>query len=113
MDQRETAKNAMISWLSHPGELGKVPDEIELTKEFDYLDMKYYIFKYKKNFSDTVWLLSVCGGYEPDSEDHCGHVFSDFKEYKEENEVEDAVKIIEMIRAYWIQKAKDMMKNKK
>lgn len=102
--QSIAAKKAMVEWLSHPDELGKSPSKIEHAGEFDLYDMHYYIFKFKKGlFGD--WLLGVCGGYEDESLDHCGHVFSDMKKYDERNAVRDAVEIVENIRAYWMNQA--------
>ena len=108
MAQKELARQDMIRWLSHPSELGKKPAKIECTHEFDYLNLNYYIFKFKKGLFDSKWMLGVCGGYEGNETEHCGHVFSKFEEYNQLNEKEDAVEIIEMIRQYWIQRAKDI-----
>lgn len=107
MTQKELATQEMIRWLSDPGELGKKPAKIECTKEFDYLDMKYYIFKFKKGLFDSKWMLGVCGGYEENATEHCGHIFSQFNEYNPLSEKKDAISIVEMIRQYWIQRAKD------
>jgi hypothetical protein len=106
MSQKESAQMEMIKWLSNPKELRKAPAKIDIANEFDYLGMKYYIFKFKKNLIDLKWLLGVCGGYENESLEHCGHVFSDFQEYKQQTAKEDAIKIIEMIREYWKKEAK-------
>lgn len=105
MNQKESSKMEMIKWLSHSNELGKSPSEIYITNEFNYLGMKYYIFRFKKNLFDFKWMLGVCGGYENDSLEHCGHVFSEYKEYKQQTEKEDAIQIIEMIRDYWKKEA--------
>ncbi len=105
MTQKESATQEMKRWLSHPGELGKEPARIECTSEFEYLDLKYYTFKFKKNIFDFKWMLGVCGGYEENEADHCGHIFSKFGKYIPEREKEDAIEMIEMIRQYWIQQA--------
>lgn len=109
--QRNAAKKEMIDWLSHPQELGKAPAKIECAKEFDLYDMHYYIFKYKRNMLGK-WLLGVCGGYEGDSTEHCGHVFSDMKEYNDATAVEDATALVEMIRSYWMEQAKQAEEEK-
>lgn len=101
MNQKESAKKEMIKWLSHSNELGKEPSKICVTNEFTYLNMKYYIFKFRKNLFDSKWMLGICGGYENDSLENCGHIFSEYKEYKQQTEKEDAIKIVEMIRDYW------------
>lgn len=107
MNQKELATQEMVRWLSHPGELGKKPAKIECTSEFDYLDMKYYVFKFKKGLFDSAWMLGVCGGYEKNETNHCGHIFSKFEKYDSKREKESAIEIIEMIRQYWMQRAKD------
>lgn len=109
--QKNAAKEEMINWLSHPQELGKAPAKIECAKEFDLHDMHYYIFKYKKNMLGK-WLLGVCGGYEDDSTEHCGHVFSDMKEYNDATAIEDATALVEMIRSYWMEQAQKAEKEK-
>ncbi len=99
--QRAAATKAMVEWLSHPNELGKAPTKIEIASEFDLHDMHYYIFKYKKAMFGQ-WLLGVCGGYEQNELEHCGHIFSDMKPYDEKTAQKDAIEIVERIRAYWI-----------
>ncbi len=103
-EQMEAATNAMVEWLSHPQELGKAPVKIECTGSFQLHEMKYYIFKYKK-WALGKWLLGVCGGYEGDELEHCGHVFSEMKEYNEKNAVEEATALVEMVRSYWMEQA--------
>jgi len=107
MNQKELATQEMVRWLSHPAELGKKPAKIECTHEFDYLGLKYYIFKFKKGLFLSQWMLGVCGGYEENETEHCGHIFSEFKSYNPSSEKEDAIEIIEMIRQYWMQQAKE------
>ncbi len=106
MERVELAKNEMIRWLSHPAELGKAPAKIICTNEFEYLDMTYYIFKFKKSIFSLTWMLGVCGGYEKNSLVHCGHLFSSFLKYNKKREKEYAIRIIEMIRNYWMEEAK-------
>ena len=78
--QQRAAKKAMISWLEDPSELGKTPAKIECTGEFDLHGLHYYIYKFKKNFTGD-WLMGVCGGYEGEELENCGHVFSEMKKY--------------------------------
>lgn len=106
MSQKNLATQDMTQWLSYPTELGKEPAEIECTNEFDYLDMTYYIFKFKDNSSDTKWMLGVCGGYEENATQNCGHTFSFLNEYNSNTEKEDAIEIIERIRQCWIEESK-------
>lgn len=104
-NQKESAKKAMIEWLKHPNELGKEPYKIECVKEFDLYDLHYYIFRFKTKLFDD-WKLAVCGGYEENQEDHCGHIYSDMKKYQDKTAVDDAIEIVERIRAYWMNQAK-------
>ena len=103
-EQMNAAKEQMISWLSHPSELGKEPSKIECAGSFELYDMTYYIFKYKKSMFGK-WLLGVAGGYEGDSLENCGHTFSEMEEYNEATAKDDAVKMVEMIRKYWMDMA--------
>lgn len=111
-EQMKSAEEALTQWLSHPQELGKAPAKMECAGSFELHDLKYYMFKYKKNFLGK-WLLGVCGGYEGDSLEHCGYVFSEMKEYKEATAVEDANAMVEMLRAYWMEQAKKAEEHKK
>ncbi|MHA7963889.1 DUF4261 domain-containing protein [Paenibacillus sp. CAU 1782] len=104
-NQQQTALEAMTDWLSHEKELGRKPHKIEHAGEFMLHDMKYYLFKYKKKMLGA-WLLGVCGGYEsPEDREHCGHIFSEMLPYNPATAVEDATKMVEMIREYWMQRA--------
>ena len=79
-EQMNAAMESLTEWLAHPAELGKAPAKIECAGEFDLHDLHYYIFKYKKSLMGK-WLLGVCGGYEGDELEHCGHVFSEMENY--------------------------------
>lgn len=103
-EQMKAAANAMAEWLSHPQELGKAPAKIECAGSFELHEMQYYIFKYKRRALGK-WLLGVCGGYEGDDLEHCGHVFSEMKEYNEKTAVEQAMAMVETIRSYWMERA--------
>lgn len=109
--QMNAAKNALSDWLAHPQELGKAPAKIECAGTFELHDMLYYIFKYKKGLLGK-WLLGVAGGYEGDDLQHCGHVFSEMQEYVEASAQEDAIKLVELVRSYWINKAEEIEKRK-
>ena len=103
--QRETAMDSMVSWLEHPDELGKRPAKVECAGEFDLHGMRYYMFKYKKSLLSFEWLLGVCGGYEGEDLEHCGHVFSEMEKYDPATAQEKAVAMVEMIREYWMREA--------
>ena len=102
----------MIAWLSHSQELGHKPAEIECTGTFVLHDMTYYIFKYKDT-KDSEWLLGVNGGYEGDSLSDCGHTFSEMEPYDEKTAVKDATALVEMVRSYWMEQAKQAEEREK
>ncbi|MCI8360818.1 MAG: DUF4261 domain-containing protein [Clostridiales bacterium] len=104
-EQLKAAQAAMIEWLAHPQELGKAPARIECAGTFDLHELRYYIFKYKESLS-SQWMLGVCGGYEEDELEHCGHVYSEMEVYDEADAKERAVAMVEMIRAYWMEQAR-------
>lgn len=103
--QKEAAKQTMIEWLSDEHELGKAPFKIECVNEFDLYDLHYYVFRFKKSLFGE-WLLGVCGGYEKDGLQHCGHVYSAMEKYNPENAIDSCLKMVEMIREYWIKQAR-------
>lgn len=105
MNQRQNATECMIEWLSHKNELGKAPFKIEIAGEFDLHNLHYYIFKFKKS-RFSPWLVGVCGGYEGENVGHCGHIFSELKEYHEETAQQACINMVEMIREYWMKEAK-------
>ena len=109
--QMEAAKNSMVEWLSHPQVLGKIPTKIECTGTFDLHVMRYYIFKYKRSLLGK-WLLGVCGGYEGETLEHCGHVYSNMEEYHEAASVKAATEIVEQLRVYWMEQAKQEERRK-
>ena len=110
-EQLNAATESMTEWLAHPAELGKVPAKIECAGEFDLHELHYYIFKYKKSALGK-WLLGVCGGYEDDGTEHCGHVFSEMEEFDEENAVEQATALVEYVRQYYMDRAKELEERK-
>ncbi|MGA3676451.1 DUF4261 domain-containing protein [Lysinibacillus agricola] len=103
--QQQAAMQSMIDWLADERELGREPSKIEIAGEFDLHDMHYFIFRYKKAMLGK-WLLGVCGGYEdPSDTEHCGHIFSDMQPYDPATAEQEAVKMVELIREYWMQQA--------
>jgi hypothetical protein len=108
--QKEAALYNMIQWLADPHELGKEPNRIEIANEFDYNNMHYYIFKFKKTHFSKNWLLGICGGFESDSLEPCGHTFSNMENYDENNCKEKAIEIINFIMDYWKNKAIELEK---
>lgn len=106
-EQKKAAIEAMVNWLSHPSELGKAPAHIEPAGEFDFYDMRYYMFRYQAE-EDGPFLLGVAGGYEPGSTEHCGHVFSEMEFYEPETAKLKSMAMVEKVRRYWMQQAKEM-----
>lgn len=109
--QMEAAKKSMVQWLAHPQELGKEPSKIECAGEFDLHDLHYYIFKYKKGMFGK-YLIGVCGGFEGEELEHCGHVISQMQEYNESTAEKDAIEMVEFVRQYWMERAEQAEKRK-
>lgn len=104
-EQAGNAMAVMEEWLSHPQELGKKPAKLEIAGEFDLHDLHYYIFKFKKSVLGS-WKVAVCGGYEGDGLGHCGHIYSAMENYNPSTAQEKCVQMVEMIRRYWMERAK-------
>ena len=104
-EQLKAAQEEMIEWLADPHELGKKPSKIECAGEFDFDEMHYYIFKFKAGLFGK-WLVGVCGGFEEDCFEPCGHTFSNMQEYNEMTAQNDCIAMVEKIMAYWMELAK-------
>ncbi len=69
-------------------EFDQKPFGMKCMHEFEMDGMTYYIFKFSK------WIfgkkcIGVCGGFDGDSTEHCGHVFGTYTdEYEEETAIE-------------------------
>lgn len=110
-EQMNAAMLDMSAWLSHPQELGHAPVKIECAGTFCLHEMQYYIFRYKAKRLGK-WLLGVCGGYEGDSLEHCGHVFSEMEEYEAASAEEKAKEMVEAVRTYWMKQAEQAEQRK-
>ena len=88
----------------------KKPEAMECAGEFDLHGLHYYMFRFKRSLLED-WLLGVCGGYEKNSLEHCGHVFSRMERYDVFTAKQQAIEMVEMIREYWMQKAKEAEEN--
>ena len=104
-EQRGAAQIEMIRWLSGPLELGREPAQIECVGTFELQALCYYIFRYKKHLN-SKWTLGVCGGYEGDGLEHCGHVFSEMEDYDPADAQEKAIALVEAVRSYWMEQAR-------
>ena len=105
--QLSAAQSAMIGWLSDPHELGKAPSKIECAGQFEYNTMTYYIFKFKSGLMGK-WLVGVCGGFEDDGLEPCGHIFSEMRPYNEATAQKDCTAMVDKIIAYWKERAKNL-----
>lgn len=105
-EQRDAAQKNMVEWLSDPHELGKNPYKIECMGSFELYEMQYYIFRFKAGLLGQ-WLVGVSGGYEEDDLESCGHTFSDMKPYRAATAQNECVEMVERIRAYWMEQAKN------
>ena len=105
-NQRQAALSAMTEWLAHPQELGKAPAKIEVAGEFDLHDCHYYILKYKKSLLGK-WLVGVCGFEDTETLEPCGHTFSQMEPYDPADAQEKCEAMVEMIRQYWMDRAKE------
>ena len=81
--QADAALKALSEWLADEERLGKAPSKIECTMDFEMDGLKYYIFKYRKKMLGP-WYIGVCGGFEGDSLEHCGHIFSGLEDVYDE-----------------------------
>lgn len=91
------AKKQLEHWLSHPNELGCIPAKIEYTNSFRDKDgIECLIFKYQKTLQDK-WLLGIVSD---------SGVFSEMQEYHKDTEIQDAAKIVEMLKNHWKAEAK-------
>ena len=106
-EQMQAAMNSMTEWLSHPHELGRAPYKIECAGSFVRHEMCYYMFRFKRSMLGR-WLLGVCGGYEGCGLEHCGHVLSDMEPYDPDSAEEDAMAMVDSLRAYWTREAEKL-----
>ena len=105
-NQQQAAVSAMTEWLAHPQELGKAPAKLEIAGEFDLHDCHYYILKYKKSLLGK-WLVGVCGFEDTETLEPCGHTFSQMEPYDPADAQEKCQAMVEMIRQYWMDRAKE------
>ena len=109
--QQEAAVQTMRDWLAHPQELGKAPAKIEAAGEFDLHDCHYYIIKYKKSLLGK-WLVGVCGFEDAETLEPCGHTFSEMEPYDPATAQEKCEAMVEMLRQYWQDRAKEEAERK-
>ncbi len=96
-DEIKAGISELENWLSDPHELGHKPSKIEYTNSFEDEDgINCMIYKYKKSMLGK-WLLGIVSE---------SGTFSEMKEYNKATEIEDAKKILEMLKNYWKEMAK-------
>lgn len=87
------------NWLAHPQELGAKPAEIKYVNAFQDEDgIDCMVFKYKVTPSGK-WLLGIVSD---------SGTFSEMQEYHKSTEIADAKEIVNMLKNYWKQKAKEI-----
>lgn len=69
--------------------------------------MHYYIFRFKAS-PFGKWLVGVCSGLEGEDTEHCGHIFSDGKAYKEATARAECIAMVKRIMAYWMAQAENL-----
>ncbi len=98
--QADAALKALSEWLADSERLGKAPAKIECTMDFEMDGLKYYVFKYRKKMLGK-WFIGICGGFEGDSLENCGHIFSGLQDLYDENTALDlGRKMAAFIRDY-------------
>ncbi len=103
-DKIQRAKENLSEWLSDFRELGHKPAKIEYTNSFEEEKISCMIFKYKKTLLGK-WMLGIVSD---------SGTFSEGQEYHKETEIEDAKKIIKLLKEIWQRQAKELeQKNKK
>lgn len=102
-DEINKAKKKMEEWLLHPNELGKKPSKLEYTNSFiDEFEDTCYIFKFKKN-TLSKWTLGIVSE---------SGTFSNMQKYSKRTEIKDAKEMLEVIKNYWKEQAKNIKINK-
>ena len=98
--QAGAALTALSEWLADEDRLGKAPEKIECTMDFEMDGLKYYIFKFQKE-TPGPWFIGICGGFEGDSLEHCGHIFSGLEDlYDEKTALDLGRRMAAFIRDY-------------
>ena len=91
-DEIEKSKIELENWLSDPNELGHKPKMVEYANSFEDEDgIKCMIFRYKQSIFGE-WLLGIVSE---------SGTFSEMQKYNQDTEIEDAKKILEMLKNYW------------
>lgn len=101
--QIKAAEKSLSEWLGE--EFGQTPVDMECMHDFEQNGLTYYIFKYRKEKKGSEF-IGICGGFDGDSLEHCGHVFGTFDDlYIEETALELGQKMADFIRGFKTQQA--------
>ncbi len=96
--QIKTAEKSLEKWLFE--EYGQKPVKMECMHEFEMDGLTYCIFRFRKEKNGDAY-IGVCGGFEGESKEHCGHVFGTFDDlYEEETALEMGRKMASFIREF-------------
>ena len=57
--------------------------------------------------------MAVCGGYEGDGVGHCGHIYSTMEDYDPATAQVKCEEMVERLRQYWMDRAKEEEEQKK
>ena len=91
-------KQELEAWLSDPHELGSKPFEIKYVTQFEDEDgIHCTIFKFQKHFLGK-WYLGIVSD---------SGTFSEMKEFDMMTATEDAKELLEMLKNYWKERAKE------
>ncbi len=99
-EQANAACKAFSVWFKGMKDFGLSPAKIEATHDFVMDGLTYYVIRYKK-FLLGRWFIGIAGGYEGNSLENCGYIFSDLKElYDEKTALDSGQKLAVFIRKF-------------
>ena len=106
-EQANAACKALSEWLKKTKDFGKSPAKIETTHDFVMDGLTYYVIRYKKTALGK-WFIGVAGGYEGNSLENCGHVFTGMRDlYDEKTALDFGQRMAAFIRDF---NAREQMK---
>lgn len=93
--QMKAAEKSLSEFLT--AQFGHKPVGMKCMHEFEMNGFMYCVLKYRKSLLGTDY-VGICGGFEGESEEHCGHVFGNYKvEYRRETAIEDGKKMLTLL----------------
>ena len=106
MNQKEIAKAHFNQWLN---EKGLHAIYLEAVNQFLRGGLAYYVMEFALAGSELF--VGVAGGYEEDSVEHCGHIFSRMEVLEEGNEIQQAIELVDAVEDYWSAHARIIEEN--